>query len=88
MPQEIDLVACLLEFAPGAEWKIDNNDYASLEWYSDSEKPSLKDLESAWPKVLEKRQAELDKLANQAQAKEVLLARLGITAEEAQLLLA
>lgn len=88
MTEEIDLVACLVAFQPGAEWKIDNNDYSSLEWYSDSNKPTLKQLQDCWSKVLEDKKAEADKIIANAAAKAALLERLGITADEAKLLLA
>lgn len=86
MSQEIDLVACLLAFQPGAEWKIDNNDYSSLEWYSVTDKPTLEQLENCWLQVLESKQLKLDELAQKAAARVDLLNRLGITAQEADLL--
>ena len=80
MFKEIDLVACLLEYEKGAEWKIDNNDYSSLEWFSDTPKPSLKDLTDCWSAVLAKKEEKL-------QARAALLQKLGITEDEAKLLL-
>lgn len=82
MNEEIDLVACLLEYEKGAEWKIDNNDYSSLEWFSDTPKPTLDELENCWPAVVEKRQAKLD-AKKAAQDK---LKALGLTEEDLELL--
>jgi hypothetical protein len=36
---------------PGTEWALDGNDYATLEWFSKSPKPTQAELDAAWPKV-------------------------------------
>jgi hypothetical protein len=46
-----DYAAVLTAIRPGAEWSLNNNDYATLEWYSDSPKPTKKTLDDAWPQV-------------------------------------
>jgi hypothetical protein len=46
-----DYAAVLTAIRPGAEWSLNNNDYATLEWYSDSPKPTKKTLDDAWPEV-------------------------------------
>jgi hypothetical protein len=46
-----DYAAVLSAIRPGAEWSLNNNDYATLEWYSDSPKPTKKTLDDAWPQV-------------------------------------
>jgi hypothetical protein len=46
-----DYTAVLTAIRPGAEWSLNNNDYATLEWYSDSPKPTKKTLDDAWPEV-------------------------------------
>lgn len=35
----------------GAEWSIAGNDYATLEWFSASTKPTQAELDAAWPTV-------------------------------------
>lgn len=69
----------------GQEWHLVGDDYEGLNWLSDTPKPTLKDLEKQWPAVQlavsEQIQAKID-------AKTALLERLGITEEEAKLLLA
>ena len=35
----------------GTQWSISANDYATLEWYSASTKPTQAELDSAWPTV-------------------------------------
>lgn len=46
-----DYATVLSSIRPGAEWSLSANDYATLEWYSDSPKPSKKTLDDAWPQV-------------------------------------
>lgn len=68
-----------------AEWTIDGDDYETLNWLSkDITKPTKKQLEDLLP-LVETAKAEAE--ANKAEAKVALLDRLGITAEEAKLLL-
>ena len=47
----IDYVLILETNYPGAEWSISGNDYDSLEWYSETPKPTQAELDSAWPQV-------------------------------------
>lgn len=82
MNEEIDLASCLIVYEKGAEWKIDNNDYESLEWFSDTPKPTQKQLEDCWPIVLANRQA---KIAAKQAAQEKLKA-LGLTDQDLELL--
>jgi hypothetical protein len=46
-----DYAAVLTAIRPGAEWSLNGNDPATLEWYSDSPKPTKKTLDDAWPQV-------------------------------------
>ena len=46
-----DYAAVLTAIRPGSEWSLNNNDYATLEWYSDTPKPTKKTLDDAWPQV-------------------------------------
>jgi hypothetical protein len=46
-----DYAAVLTAIRPGAEWSLNDNDYATLEWYSDTPKPTKKTLDDAWPQV-------------------------------------
>ena len=36
---------------PGTQWAINDNDYATLQWFSDSPKPTQAELDAAWPQV-------------------------------------
>jgi hypothetical protein len=47
----MNIPATLAYFWPGAEWSLKDNDYASLVWHSNTQKPSEEDLSAAWPAV-------------------------------------
>jgi hypothetical protein len=80
----IDYSAILTRKYPDTEWTLNGDDYAGLIWLSESGKPTKSNLDAFWAEV----QAEINAEAqNKANAKVELLERLGITAEEAKLLL-
>jgi hypothetical protein len=74
------IITALRNLAPQAEWTLNGDNYDDLIWLSEGSKPS----KAAVAK-------EIDNLPKKADlnlaAKAALLDRLGITAEEAQLLL-
>lgn len=80
----IDYTTILTRRFCGKEWTLNGDDYAGLTWLSDDEKPTQESLDALWESV----QTEI---ANEATAKittkQALLNRLGITADEAALLL-
>jgi hypothetical protein len=47
----IDYALILQTNYAGAEWSISGNDYATLEWFSASTKPTQAELDAAWPQV-------------------------------------
>jgi hypothetical protein len=65
-------------------WSINANDYDSLEWMSESAKPTKKELDDLWEMVQVEMKTEKEVKVTQRQA---ILDRLGLTAEEAALLL-
>jgi hypothetical protein len=77
-------VAVLQANYAGTEWSISDNDYDTLQWFSDTPKPTQAELDAAWTDVQQQ-------IADEAEAKQVareaLLTKLGITEQEAQLLL-
>jgi hypothetical protein len=81
----MDIAQILGRKFPNNEWTLNGDDYSGLVWISENPKPTQKKLEDLWPAV---QQEILDEEANKAGAKSALLERLGITAEEAKLLLA
>lgn len=77
-----DIVLTLNYLRPGEEWAIDGNDYKTLQWFSDTKKPSYKEIEEAYPEALK---AEAVKHAETAAAKHSGISKLealGLTAEE------
>jgi hypothetical protein len=80
----IDYAQILTEFYKGSEWSLNGDDYAGLTWLSDTAKPSKKTLDDLWPQVQAKKEG--DKQAK-ADARAAILDRLGITADESDLLL-
>lgn len=67
-----------------AEWTLNGDTYEGLTWLSDSPKPTKKELDDLWDEVELEIQAEAEAKATE---KAALLDRLGITADEAKLLL-
>jgi hypothetical protein len=43
-----DYVAVLQWAYPGSEWSIQDNDYDTLLWYSDTSKPTKVELDALW----------------------------------------
>jgi hypothetical protein len=75
----------ILEYKyPTDEWTLNGDDYEGLTWLSDTPKPSKSTLDGLWQEVQDLIQTE--KQAKAAQ-KAALLERLGLTEDEARLLL-
>lgn len=66
------------------QWTLNGDDYAGLIWLSDTKKPTQKELDDLWPATLSVVQK---KAADALAARQSVLDRLGITADEAKLLL-
>lgn len=84
MAQYVDLTKCLKIVAPNGIYILDGDDYEGLTWLSDVPKPTKEELLAVWDQVIATEAAEAE---TKAQAKAELLERLGITADEAKLLL-
>jgi hypothetical protein len=67
-----------------SSFRLSGDDYSKIEWFSDWDKPTLKELQDALPLAIA---AENAKITNDALNKAAVLERLGITADEARLLL-
>ena len=80
----IDYTLILSRRYAGKEWWIAGNDYATLEWLSDGTKPSKATLDGLWALV---QQEIADEATAKVAAKQAVLDKLGLTEEEAQLLL-
>lgn len=78
----IDYVEILVRNYSGSSWTIHGNDYSTLEWHSESSKPTQEELDGAWPAVEEAIANEAANLAANRQAGLDKIASLGLTAEE------
>lgn len=81
---KVDYSLILSKKFPGKQWVLDGDNYDGLTWLDDSPKPSKKILDDLWDVVLN--EIDADNLAKAA-AKSALLNRLGLTENEAKLLL-
>ncbi len=80
----INYATILLRRYAGKEWTLNGEDYTGLTWLSDGTKPTKATLDELWPEV----QAEIaDEKTAKAAARQALFKKLGITADEAALLL-
>ena len=82
---EFDLVKAIRKLKPNAEFTFNESDYSSIKWdVLDGDAPTQAEIDAALKEVkAEEAQAKLDKATEKA----ALLERLGITTEEAKLLL-
>ena len=81
----IYLGKAIFSLRPGCEFTLKNHDYSTIEWIVlEGEAPSAKEVEAEMKRL---EQAELTAETDKAIAKTALLDRLGITADEAALLL-
>lgn len=80
----IDYATILFEKFDGSRWTLNGDDYEGLTWLSDTPKPSKSTLDGLWAEVQDLIIAKAEAKASQRQA---LLTRLGITEDEARLLL-
>lgn len=79
-----DYATILTRRYAGKEWTLNGDNYTGLTWLSDTPKPSKATLDGLWAEV---QQEIADEKAERAVAREALLTRLGLTEQEAQLLL-
>lgn len=80
----IDYTLILRTEYPNDEWTLNGDDYEGLTWLSETPKPTKKQLDDLWKPTIE---AIEQKKAEAIAARQVILDRLGITADEAVLLL-
>jgi hypothetical protein len=79
-----DYTVVLFKNYPNAKWTLDGDNYEGLNWLDDSPKPSKKTLDDAWTSYVADAKREE---AAREKTRSDLLDRLGITADEAKLLL-
>ena len=79
-----DIRLALESLLPDAKYSLAGDDYENIEWVSDFEKPTIEEIEAEIKLLPKKKAAEIKAKEN---AKAALLTKLGITADEAALLL-
>lgn len=47
----IDYSKILIAQYPGTSWSLNGDDYAGLEWFEDTPKPTQAELDALWPQV-------------------------------------
>jgi len=80
----MDIAMVLTRKYPGALWNLIDDDYANLEWLSDSPKPTKKALEALWPEVQAEIAAEAQAKIDAKASAVAKLQALGLTVEEVQ----
>ena len=80
----MDYTAILIKLYPNSQWTLNGENYDGLVWLSDTPKPTKAKLDSYWPDIE-------TELANRKTAKiaarQAVLDKLGLTADEAAALL-
>ena len=79
------LTKAIKNLRPTAEFSYNDNDYSTIKWdVLDGEAPTQKQIDDEINRI---KDAEITDVEAKATARQVVLDRLGLTAEEAQLLL-
>ena len=80
------LVKAIFKLKPGSEFTFQNDDYSTIEWYVlEGEAPTQAEIDAAIEQI---KADEIVQAEAKAAEKAALLDRLGITEDEAKLLLA
>jgi len=80
------LVKAIRQLRPSSEFSFNDDDYSTIKWdVLEGEAPTQAQIDSAIEQI---KADEITEAETKAQAKAALLERLGITADEAKLLLA
>jgi hypothetical protein len=80
----MDIATVLTRKFPDTVWNLVDDDYAKLEWLSDSKKPTKKALEALWPDVQAEIAAEAQAKVDAKASAVAKLQALGLTVEEVQ----
>ena len=78
----MDIALILSEKYPGQEWHLIGDDYSGLNWLSETEKPTLEELENLWEEVESELQAKADAVVATRSSALAKLAAIGLTPEE------
>ncbi|NBW23350.1 MAG: hypothetical protein EBR82_86945 [Caulobacteraceae bacterium] len=79
------LVEAIRKLRPNSQFSFSDNDYATIKWdVLEGDAPSQKEIDAAIKQIIADRKIEAETKAAQKQA---ILDRIGLTADEAKLLL-
>jgi hypothetical protein len=78
----MDITAILTSKFINSEWTLNGNDYEGLTWLSETEKPTLEELENLWEEVKGELQAKADAIVATRSSALAKLAAIGLTPEE------
>ena len=79
------LTKAIKKLKPTAEFSYSDNDYSTIKWdVLDGDAPTKSEIDAA---IVQVKADEITEAATKATARQALLTKLGITQEEAQLLL-
>lgn len=79
------LIRAIQTLKPGSEFRIENDDYSTIEWYVlDGDAPSQSEIDEAIEQV---KADDIARAEARAAKRAELLSRLGITEEEARILI-
>ncbi len=78
----MDIAAILSNKFIGSEWTLSGENYEGLTWLSESEKPTLEELENLWEEVESELQAQADAVVAIRSNALAKLAAIGLTPEE------
>ena len=78
----MDIAAILSNKFVGSEWTLNGDDYEGLTWLSETEKPTLEELENLWDEVASELQAKADAVVATRSSALAKLSALGLTPEE------
>jgi len=77
-----DYTEILVRNYSGSSWTMHGNDYNTLEWHSESSKPTQQELDDAWPAVQQAQQEEAAAEEATRQSAIEKLAALGLSVDE------
>jgi hypothetical protein len=81
----IYLADAIKSLRPNSEFSFTNNDYSTIQWVVlEGEAPTQEEIDA---EIIKIKEAEIIEAEQKATARQAVLDRLGITAEEAQLIL-
>jgi hypothetical protein len=83
--EAIYLIKAIQKLRPGSEFSFEESDYSTIKWdVLEGDAPTKKEVDAA---ILEIKAQEIEEAKTRATRKAALLDKLGITEEEAKLLL-